>query len=106
MIGDHLSMATDFWDDINGYDRRTYNCFINSASSCDVQNTINRDFTTIDYFPTIISSLGCEIKNNRLGLGTNLFSGQETLSEVLGHDEFDYQLALYSNYYYDNFVKN
>lgn len=105
MVGDHLSMATSFWDDINGYDRRTYNCFINSLSTCDHQNTINRSFTTLDYFPTIISSIGGKIENDRLGLGTNLFSDRKTLPEEFGDENFGYQLSLYSKYYDDHFIR-
>lgn len=47
-----------------------------------------RDYTTLDFFPTILASMGCTIDGNRLGLGTNLFSSALTLSELLGREEF------------------
>ena len=34
----------------------------------------NRDFSTLDFFPTTLASLGVQIEGDRLGLGTNLFS--------------------------------
>jgi len=44
-----------------------------------------------------------EIKNNRLGLGTNLFSQEETLLEKYGHD-MNLELAKNSKYYQENFI--
>ena len=35
-------------------------------------------------YPTILSSMGVEIKGNKLGLGTDLFSDEETLFEKYG----------------------
>lgn len=104
IVGDHLSMAANFWDDIDGYDRRGYNCFINSIDSCSVENMHNRSFTSLDYFPTIVASLGGKIEGDCLGLGTNLFSNHKTLSEELGSSVFDDELSLYSKYYNDVFI--
>lgn len=104
MVGDHLSMAANFWDDIDEYDRRGYNCFINAVENCSVENMHNRDFTTLDYFPTIVASIGGKIEGDCLGLGTNLFSNRKTLSEELGSSVFDDELSLYSKYYNDVFV--
>ena len=38
-------------------------------------------------YPTILASMGATIEGDRLGLGTNLFSSQETLIEQLGYSE-------------------
>ena len=38
----------------------------------------------MDLFPTTLSSMGVEIEGNKLGLGTDLFSNEETLMEKLG----------------------
>ena len=53
-------------------------------------------------FPTILSSIGADIKGNRLGLGTNLFSKEKTLIERLGYKKFSIEVEKSSNFY-DNF---
>lgn len=85
LCGDHPTMDKDFCEDISDeYVRKTYTAFINSA----VEPTTNdrRDFTTFDFYPTTLASLGVEIEGNRLGLGTNLFSDTLTLVEQYGRD--------------------
>ena len=52
----------------------------------EAENAKNREFTTLDMFPTTLAAIGCKIEGNRLGLGTNLFSSERTLSEQLGMD--------------------
>ena len=98
LAGDHLSMATYPFEDIDdNYDRRVYNVFINSA--VDTENFKNRDFTTFDYYPTTLASLGVKIKGEKLGLGTNLFSDTKTLSEKYGNNYIDQELQKRSTYY-------
>lgn len=104
LIGDHLSMAADFWSDIGNYKRRTYNCFLNLPESVNVQNITNRGFYTTDFFPTILTALGAEIEGERLGLGTNLFSDKATLVEEMGN-EFSGEISKYSEYYVEQFEK-
>ena len=105
MLGDHLSMATDFWDDIGDYERYTYNCFINADKDSDVWELYhNRQFTSYDYFPTILSAMSVEIEGDRLGLGTDLFSGEKTLVEKIGMAELEQEIERYSDYYMDVFV--
>lgn len=105
LIGDHTSMAGDFWDDIGDYWRRTYNCFLNLPDGLNLERTKNREFDTLDYFPTILASLGVEIEGERVGLGTNLFSERPTLTEELGGIYRD-ELYKYSAYYVENFEKS
>lgn len=105
ITGDHKSMKTDFWSDIH-YDRKVYNCFINLPENLLISNTTNREFSTMDMFPTILASMGVDIKGDRLGLGTNLFSMEYTLSEKMGADLFSKELAMYSKYYNYNFIMN
>ena len=50
-------------------------------------------------------ALGCTIEEDRLGLGTNLFSGKKTLVEEMGYDAFEEQLAMYSRYYKKHFFE-
>lgn len=104
IMGDHLSMKADFWDDINDYQRKIYNCFLNLPQGIKCEYTRNRDFTVLDMFPTILAAIGVEIEGERLALGVNLFSDQKTLPEVMGHKECNRELDLYSNYYYRNFI--
>ncbi|MCH5261472.1 MAG: LTA synthase family protein [Lachnospiraceae bacterium] len=104
ITGDHLSMKADFWDDIFDYQRKIYNCFINLPEGLWAEQTTNREFSVLDMFPTILASIGADIEGDRLGLGTNLFSEQQTLPEQMGFEEFNKELRLYSNYYYMNFI--
>lgn len=90
IMGDHASMIAGFYkDEENGKHtgtstRKVYNAFVNSAAE-PVQEK-NRLFTTLDLFPTTLASLGVTIEGERLGLGTNLFSAEETLAEKYGYE--------------------
>lgn len=98
LVGDHLGNEKAVGADIaDGYVRTTYNCFINPAK--EPVNSGNRIFSSLDMFPTTISALGAQIKGDRLGLGTDLFSGTETLCEKLGEEEYKKQLQQSSDYY-------
>ena len=57
-------------------------CYINSA----VKNTDTdyREYSTLDAFPTTLAAMGCKIDGDRLGLGTNLYSGKPTILEQYG----------------------
>ena len=57
----------------------------------------------MDLFPTTLAALGCEIEGDRLGLGTNLFSGKKTLAEEMGYDRFDRDISQKSEYYAEEF---
>lgn len=98
ITGDHLSMDQEFFKDIDpSYHRTTYNLFLNSAVT--TQNTKNRQFSPVDYYPTILASMGVEIRGNRLGLGTNLFSNVPTLVEKDGVDKFNEELRANSDFF-------
>lgn len=103
VVGDHCSMSGDFFNGI-GYDkhrgylaRKVYNTFINTGKE-DVREK-NRKFTTLDFYPTILSGLGVEIEGGRLGLGTDLFSGRKTLVEEYGYEYVFEELNKKSNFY-------
>lgn len=104
ITGDHRSMNPDFWNDIGDYERTIYNCFINLPEGLSTNQTTNRDFSTMDMYPTILTAVGANIEGNRLGLGTDLFSVEQTLPEKLGRETFFEELRLYSKYYYSNFI--
>ena len=93
IAGDHCSMQSDFYEghdfkmDTGEHDRKVYNVFINPVVNPDsTEVETNRKFTTMDLFPSTLAALGCEIEGDRLGLGINLFSGKQTLSEKYGYD--------------------
>ena len=85
----------------SSFDRRVYNCILNAPLTTEFDK--NRQFAVVDMFPTTLAALGCTIEGERLGLGTNLFSGQPTLMETMGMECFDDEMARYSQYYIDNF---
>ena len=103
ITGDHESMNPGFYgadakDIYPGENRRkVYEAFVNPAAEPVKEN--NRRFTTMDLFPTILAGLGAEIRGERLGLGTNLFSGEETLSEKYGYEYLYAELRKQSPWY-------
>ena len=83
--GDHPTMDSDFCEDVSeDYQRKVYTVYINSAVAS--SSTGYRSYTTFDNFPTTLASLGVQIEGERLGLGTNLFSGRACLSEIYGYE--------------------
>ena len=102
LAGDHLTMDPEFLAEIDeDYVRTTYNCIINPA----VQPVSGqgREFATFDLFPTTLAALGATIEGERLGLGTNLFSSVETLTEKYGYDELEAELSKASDFYIETF---
>ncbi len=84
LTGDHPTMDSDFCDEVSSdYQRRVYTAYIN-AEPTENNSQSMRSYSTFDTFPTVVASLGASIEGNRLGLGTNLFSGEETLVEKDG----------------------
>lgn len=102
--GDHLSMNADYYkrNNIDVMQRRVYNVFINTAGVTPVQ-TKNRMFASIDMFPSTLAALGVEIKGNRLGLGTNLFSDKPTLLEMYEYNFMNDELLKKSDFYNKTF---
>ena len=96
IAGDHTSMVdteSEFWKALSGsYIRTVYNTIINPQCSYKESVTQNRRFTTMDMFPTTMAALGIKIDGDRLGLGTNLFSGKETLREEMGGNYINKEL--------------
>ena len=54
-------------------------------------------------FPTVLAAMGFEIEGDRLGLGVNMFSGEQTLPELMGYAVFNAEISKYSEYYILNF---
>lgn len=92
--GDHLTMDKDFCKEINerkDYTRKVYTTYINSAIENKMPD-VRREYTTFDNFPTTLAGMGVSIEGERLGLGTNLFSGEYTLTELYGKDRMASEL--------------
>lgn len=85
ITGDHPTMDADFCDSVDHeYVRKVYTTYINAIQ--DPQIHEYREYATFDLFPTTLAALGAAIDGNRLGLGTNLFSEERTLTELYGRD--------------------
>jgi len=100
LVGDHPSMS-DFSNEVKeknpNFIRTTYNCFINAAKK-PVNNKF-RWFCNMDIFPTMLSAIGAEYDGNRMGLGTDLFSEEETLIEKHGFEYVAKELYKASKFY-------
>lgn len=101
IVGDHMTMQSNFYEENKNYQRTIYNAFINSKIEPEKEK--NRLFSTLDLFPTTLASLGVEIEGNKLGLGVNLFSKEKTLVEKLGLENLNKEISKKS-YYYDNII--
>lgn len=97
--GDHLTMQSNLKDmfDEDKYSRQVYNVFMNSRA--ETENTKNRQFSTLDMYPTTLAALGFEIEGDRLGLGTNLFSEEETIIEEKSYKAVNNELRKRSSFY-------
>lgn len=91
LCGDHPTMDSDYCEDVDSsYTRKTYTAYINAAAQ--PETNTRRNYTTFDQFPTTLASLGVKIEGQRLGLGTNLFSSDQTLTERFGTDSVEAEL--------------
>jgi len=105
--GDHLTMQATIGEEANknNYGERTvYNAIINSKVEPAV--TTDRQIFTIDMYPTTLAALGATIEGNRLGLGTNLFSNEETLAEKYGVQYVREELEKKSTFYNKKLIYN
>lgn len=98
LSGDHLTMDSDFCLNTDKeYSRKTFVSYINSCNQVeDVKKA--RIYSEMDLFPTTVASLGFKIEGNRLGLGTNLFSKEESLLEKYGYDYLNKELKKKSSF--------
>lgn len=105
LTGDHLSMDKKFFKDFDKkYHRTTTNLIINGDFNQKNIKTQNRQFAPFDMYPTILSSMGVKINGNRLGLGTDLSSGDKTLIERDTLEKVNDELAKNSQFYNQEFV--
>ncbi len=103
VAGDHCSMDPNFYKDFPKIDengnpsRKVYNAFINASIEPAQQK--NRQFTTMDFFPSTLAAMGVEIEGDRLALGTNLFSDRKTLTEEFGWSNLYTEINKVSRFY-------
>ncbi len=105
--GDHLSMDGNFFKELpEDYIRTVANVILNPLLPKDQNFQLtNRQYSTLDFYPTTLAALGVEIKGNKMGLGTNLFSEEKTLMEKLGYENLKNELSKKSNYYNQKMLK-
>lgn len=82
---------------LNGKQFRKYISGIGDAIN--EKPSVNRKYTTLDLYPTTLAALGVQIEGNKLGLGVNLYSGEQTLVEQYGKDYLDIELLKDSKLY-------
>lgn len=101
--GDHLTMQSNFFELEEGqeYQKKVVNLIINPAVE---PESNNREYSTMDLYPTTLAALGANIDGNKLGLGTNLFSNEETLIEKYGLKYVNDELMKISRYYNNNIL--
>lgn len=82
---------------LNGKQFRKYISGIGDAIN--EKPSVNREFTTLDLYPTTLAALGVQIEGNKLGLGVNLYFGEQTLVKQYGKDYLDIELLKDSKLY-------
>lgn len=94
--GDHPTMDSDFCENVDDdYARKVYTTYINADAEAGDERRV---FSTFDAFPTTLAALGVKIEGNRLGLGTNLFSNEQTLTEIYGIEKENQELSRNSKF--------
>lgn len=102
--GDHISTQNSTFTELIASDEPRYLMYTIINPAKDPSKEKDRVFTTLDHFPTTLSALGADIEGNKLGLGTDLFSGEETLAEQYSLNEINDELMKDSSYYREAFL--
>jgi len=101
LIGDHHRIGNNF-DLKTEEDKRIYNVFINPVF---IPDNTNRSFNQVDLFPSILESIGFKIKSSKLGIGTSIFSNEQTLLEKFGKKQLEKYIKQ-RNKLYESFFRN
>ena len=103
--GDHPTMDDNYINEhyAQNTPRKVYNCFINAVGDKTYEK--ERLFNTLDLFPTTLAAMGAEFEGDKLGLGTNLFSGAQTLAEEYGYEKVDEEFSYTSKFYKKNILE-
>ena len=97
VVGDHVSMQTGYFASRGITNRYVYSCLINSG--VDAKKVNNRTYSALDTYPTLISAIGGQIKGDRLGLGVNMLSSKQTLTEQYGFALVNGEVKKNSDFY-------
>ena len=90
LSGDHPTMNGGINGNTEWKDRKVYTAYINADAKRETND--NRNYATLDNFPTTLAAMGVKIPGNRLGLGVNLFSKEKTLLERYSLDHVDEEI--------------
>lgn len=90
LSGDHPTMNGGINGNTEWKDRKVYTAYINADAKRETTN--NRNYATLDNFPTTLAAMGVKISGNKLGLGVNLFSKEKTLLEKYSLDHVDEEI--------------
>ena len=96
VAGDHPTMAAFCDSAPEDYVRKVYTAILNPAKEPERDEW--REYATVDFFPTTLSAMGASIEGGRLGLGTDLFSAEDTLTEKYGRETIDEELSKTSSW--------
>lgn len=95
IVGDHNYMeANPLIDKVK--ERNIYDVILNSFQE---ENLNIRKFSAFDMFPTTLATLGVKIEGERLGLGTNLYSSEQTIIEKYNKKYVEKELKKKSKLY-------
>ena len=103
ITGDHPRMDTGLTEGVAWEDRTVYNVILNAAAE-NHGATTGRLWTTMDMLPTALAAMGFTWNGDRLGLGTSMLSGAQTLCEELGWENLNAELKKSSSYYLQHFA--
>ncbi|MCI8273405.1 MAG: LTA synthase family protein [Clostridia bacterium] len=104
IVGDHLTMQSNFFEIEEGqeYEKKVVSIIINPAKQ--PQSMEQRLYSTMDLYPTTLAAIGATIEGEKLGLGANLFSSEETLIEKYGLEYVNNELNKNSKFYDNNIL--
>ena len=85
------------------FDRRIWNVFIHPQKTA--KKSKNREFSTLDLFPSILSALGFSLPKGGLGLGRDLFGDKKTLVEKYGLNTLNLFIKRRSRFYQEEILK-
>ena len=104
IVGDHLTMQSNFINNKKFNNRSIYSLIINPYNKENIDS--KKIFTALDTYPTIVSAIGGKIEKEKLGLGVNLFSNENTLVQKYGLDVLDKELKKKSIFYDEKILCN
>ncbi|MCL2024755.1 MAG: LTA synthase family protein [Coriobacteriia bacterium] len=109
VVGDHVTMDITYNETVpDDFEQTVYNLFLNVAPGVEPAPgaTTQRTFIATDLYPTTLAAMGARVPGDRLGLGTNLFSGTPTLAERYGVERLHEEFQRFSRFYADEILRD